>query len=116
MAIVQETYDIPTAIWAKMLAREYKRISGVVRHTIGMYKSEIVNHIKPVDLLTAKQSKRLSINTLQSVKTNKNSFIFLGASTGITLTGSGNYYKLKTHELKIIIEFRLSLRIYLDAI
>lgn len=116
MAIVQEAYDIPTEIWTKILTGENKRIGGVVRHALGTHKGEIVKHLEPMDLLTAKQSQSLGIKALQYVKTNKKAFIFLGSSTGITLARSGIYYKFKTHELKIIIEFRLSLRIYLDAI
>ena len=116
MAIVQEAYDIPTEIWTKILTGEYKRIGGVVRHAIGTHKGEIVKHLEPMNLLTAKQSQSLGIKALQYVKTNKKALVFLGAGTGIAFAGSGIYYKFKTHEPKIIIEFRLSLKIYIDAI
>lgn len=116
MAIVQEAYDIPTEIWTKILTGEYKRIGGVVRHAIGTHKGEIVKHLKPMDLPTAKQSQSLGVKALQYVKNNKNALIILSAGTGIALAGSGIYYKIKTHEPKVIVEFRLSLRTYLDAI
>lgn len=69
-----------------------------------------------MNLLTAKQSQSLGIKELQYVKTNKKALVFLGAGTGIALTGSVIYYKFKTHEPKIIIEFRLFLKIYIGAI
>ncbi|AXG40717.1 hypothetical protein EGCR1_18525 (plasmid) [Enterococcus gilvus] len=116
MAIVQEAYDIPSEIWTKILTGEYKRMGGVVRHAIGTHKGEIVKHLKPIDLPTAKKTQNLGIKALQYVKTNKKALIVLGAGTGIALAGSGIYYKFKTHEPKVIVEFRLSLRTYLDAI
>ena len=69
-----------------------------------------------MDIPTEKKSQNLGIKALQYVKTNKKALVFLVASTGIALAGSGIYYKFKTHEPKIIVEFRLSLRTYLDAI
>lgn len=116
MAIVQEAYDIPTEIWTKILTGEYKRIGGVVRHAIGTHKGEIVKHLKPMDLPTVQQSQSLGVKALEYVKTNKKALIILGAGTGIALAGSGIYYKFKTHEPKIIVEFRLSLRTYLESI
>lgn len=116
MAIVQEAYDIPTEIWTKILTGEYKRIGGVVRHAVGAHKGEIVKHLKPMDLPTAKQSQSIGVKALHYVKNNKKALIVLGAGTGIALAGSGIYYKFKTHEPKIIVKFRLSLRTYLDAI
>lgn len=116
MAIVQEAYDIPSEIWTKILTGEYKRMGGVVRYAIGTHKGEIVKHLKPMDLPTAKKTRNLGIKALQYVKTNKKALIVLGAGTGIALAGSGIYYKFKTREPKVIVEFRLSLRTYLDAI
>lgn len=116
MAIVQEAYDIPTEIWTKILTGEYKRIGGVVRHAIGTHKGEIVKHLKPMDLPTVQQSQSLGVKALEYVKTSKKALIILGAGTGIALAGSGIYYKFKTHEPKIIVEFRLSLRTYLESI
>lgn len=116
MAIVQEAYDIPTDIWTKILTGEYKRVGGIVRHANGTHKGQIVKHLKPIDLPTAKQSQSFGVKALQYVKNNKKGFIILGAGTGIALVGSGIYYKVKNHEPKIIVDFRLSLRRYLDAI
>lgn len=105
MALVQEAYDIPTEIWTKILTGEYKRIGGVVRHAVGERKGEIVKHLKPMDLPTAKQSQSLGVKALHYVKNNKKALIVLGAGTGIALAGSGVYYKVKNHEQ---FNFRLS--------
>lgn len=116
MAIVQEAFDIPTDIGTKLLTGEYKRVGGVVRHAVGSRKGQIVKHLKPINLPTAKQSKSLGVKARQYVENNKKAFILLGASTGIALAGSGIYYKVKNHEPRVIVDFRLSLRSYLDAV
>ncbi|MFW7368767.1 hypothetical protein [Vagococcus fluvialis] len=116
MAIVQEAFDIPTDIGTKLLTGEYKRVGGVVRHAVGSRKGQIVKHLKPINLPTAKQSKSLGVKALQYVKNNKKALIILGAGTGIALAGSGIYYKVKNHEPRVIVDFRLSLRNYLEAI
>lgn len=38
MPIVQEVFDIPANIVAKILTGEYRRIGGVVRHAVGPNK------------------------------------------------------------------------------
>lgn len=116
MAIVQEAFDIPTDIGTKLLTGEYKRVGGVVRHAVGSRKGQIVKHLKPINLPTAKQPQSLGVKALHYVKNNKKALIVLGAGTGIALAGSGVYYKFKTHEPRVIVDFRLSLRSYLDAI
>lgn len=116
MAIVQESFDIPTDIMEKITTGEYKRVGGVVRYAVGSRKGQIVKHLKPINKSIAKQSKSLGVKARQYVENNKKAFILLGASTGIALAGSGIYYKVKNHEPRVIVDFRLSLRRYLDAI
>lgn len=116
MAIVQESFDIPTDIMEKITTGEYKRVGGVVRYAVGSRKGQIVKHLKPINKSIAKQSKSLGVKARQYVENNKKAFILLGASTGIALAGSGIYYKIKNHEPRVIVDFRLSLRSYLDAI
>lgn len=116
MAIVQESFDIPTDIMEKITTGEYKRVGGVVRYAVGSRKGQIVKHLKPINKSIAKQSKSLGVKARQYVENNKKAFILLGASTGIALAGSGIYYKVKNHEPRVIVDFRLSLRSYLDAI
>lgn len=116
MAIVQESFDIPTDIMKKITTGEYKRVGGVVRYAVGSRKGQIVKHLKPINKSIAKQSKSLGVKARQYVENNKKAFILLGASTGIALAGSGIYYKVKNHEPRVIVDFRLSLRSYLDAI
>lgn len=116
MAVVQEAYDIPVEISTKILTGEYKRIGSVVRHAIGTHKGEIVRHLTPMELPVAKQSQNIAFKALQYVKNNKNALILLGAGTGIALAGSGIYYRVKNQEPRVIVDFRLSLRKYLDAI
>lgn len=116
MAIVQESFDIPTDIMEKIKTGEYKRVGGVVRYADGSRKGQIVKHLEPINKSIAKQSKSLGVKARQYVENNKKAFILLGASTGIALAGSGIYYKVKNHEPRVIVDFRLSLRSYLDAI
>lgn len=116
MAIVQESFDIPTDIMEKITTGEYKRVGGVVRYAVGPRKGRIVKHLKPINKSIAKQSKSLGMKAQQYVENNKKALILLGASTGIALAGSGIYYKIKNHEPRVIVDFRLSLRSYLDAV
>lgn len=116
MAIVQESFDIPTDIMEKITTGEYKRVGGVVRYAVGPRKGRIVKHLKPINKSITKPSKSLGMKARQYVENNKKALILLGASTGIALAGSGIYYKIKNHEPRVIVDFRLSLRSYLDAV
>lgn len=116
MPIVQEAFDIPTDIATKLLTGEYKRAGGIVRHAVGSRKGQIVKHLKSINLPAPKESDSLGMKVLKYAKNNKKALIILGAGTGIALAGSGIYYKIKNNEPRVVVDFRLSLRSYLDAI
>lgn len=116
MAIVQEAFDIPADIMMKILMGEYRRIGGVVRYAVGPHRGQIVKHLKPVDLSAAKQAQSLGAKALQFAKNNKKALIIVGIGSGVAAAGAGVYYIVKTHESKVVTEFRASLRAYTNAI
>lgn len=116
MAIVQEAFDIPADIMTKILIGEYRRIGGVVRYAVGPHKGQIVKHLKPIDLSAAEQAQSLGAKALQLAKNNKKALIVAGVITSAVTAGTGVYYVVKTHEHKMVTEFRSSLRAYINAI
>ena len=116
MAIVQEAFDIPDDIMTKLLTGEYRRIGGVVRYAIGPKKGQIVKHLDPVDLKVAEQGKGIVVKALQLAKKNKEGLIIGGAIAGAAAIGGFIYYKVKTHEPAVVVEFRAVLRTYIAEI
>ena len=116
MAIVQEAFDIPADIMTKLLTGEYRRIGGVVRYAIGPKKGQIVKHLDPVDLKVAEQGKGIVVKALQLAKKNKEGLIIGGAIAGAAAIGGFIYYKVKTHEPAVVVEFRAVLRTYIAEI
>lgn len=116
MAIVQEAFDIPADIMLKILTGEYRRIGGIVRYAVGPHKGQIVKHLKPVDIAAVEQAQNFGAKALQFAKNNKKALIIVGIGTGVAAALGGTYYIVKTHESKVITEFRVSLRAYTNAI
>lgn len=116
MAIVQEAFDIPADIMLKILTGEYRRIGGIVRYAVGPHKGQIVKHLKPVDIAAVEQAQNFGAKALQFSKNNKKALIIVGIGTGVAAALGGTYYIVKTHESKVITEFRVSLRAYTNAI
>lgn len=116
MAVVQETFDIPTNIMTKILTGEYRRIGGVVRDASGSHKGQIVKLLKPVNMKASKQTQGVSAKMIQFAKINKKTLILVGAAVGIATAGAGIYHKLKNHEPKVVINFRAALKEYIAAI
>lgn len=116
MPIVQEAFDIPANIAAKILTGEYRRIGGVVRHAIGPNKGQIVKHLDPVNLKVAQEAQGVAAKALQFAKNNKKALIVVGIGTGIAAAGAGIYYKVKNTEPIVLKEFKVAFREYLNAI
>lgn len=116
MAVVQEVFDIPADIMTKILTGEYRRIGGVVRHAIGPHKGQIVKHLKPVNLKASEQAQGVSAKMLQFAKNNKKTLIFVSAAVGVAAAGAGIYHKVKKYEPEVVINFRATLKEYIDAI
>ena len=93
MPIVQEAFDIPANIAAKILTGEYRRIGGVVRHAIGPNKGQIVKHLEPVNLKVAQEAQGVAAKALQFAKNNKKTLIVVGIGTGIAAAGAGIYHR-----------------------
>lgn len=116
MAIVQEIFDIPEDIMIKLNTKEYRRIGGVVRYASGPKKGQIVKHLEPVNLKEAIDVQGIGAKAIQFAKNNKKAIIIVGIGTGIAVAGTGIYNKLKNREPKVLIEFRMALKVYIDAI
>lgn len=116
MAIVQETFDIPEDIMAKILTGEYRRIGGVVRYAVGPQKGQIKKFLEPVNLKADIEAQGISAKVINFAKNNKKAIIIVGIGTGIAAAGVGIYNKVKNREPKVVIEFRVALKTYIDSI
>lgn len=116
MAIVQDAFYIPDDIATGLATGLYRRIGSVVRYAMGPNKGRIVKHLQPIDLKVAEQAQGLGAKVLQFVQYHKKEFSI--ATVGVAFIGVGiwGYNKWKTHEPKVLTEFRASLKIYIDAI
>ena len=116
MAIIQEAYDIPADIATKIATGEYRRIGSVIRYAIGPHKGQIVKHLTPIPPDISKQNQSALASVYRFVKHHKK-------ETGIALVvtaalGSGLliYRTIKSHEPKVVTEFRTALKSYIEAI
>lgn len=116
MAIVQEAFDIPEDIMTKILTGEYRRIGGVVRYAVGPQKGQIKKFLEPVNLKADIEAQGVGAKVIQFAKNNKKAIIIVGIGTGISVVGVGIYNKLKNRESKVVIEFRVALKAYIEAI
>lgn len=116
MAIVQEAFDIPDDIMTKLLTGEYRRTGGIVRYAIGPKKGQIVKHLDPVDLKVAQQAQGIGAKALQFAKNNKNGLIIGGVIAGVAVVSGFIYYKVKTYEPEVVVQFRVALRAYIAEI
>lgn len=116
MAVVQDVYDIPVDIATKILTGEYRRIGSVVRHAAGPHKGQIVKHLRPVNLKAADEAKGLGTKMVQLAINNKKTLVIVGIGIGVAAVGTGIYYKIRNYEPKVVHGFRVSLKIYIEAI
>lgn len=116
MAVVQDAFFIPDDIATGLATGLYRRIGSVVRYATGPNKGRIVKHLDPVNLKPAGQARGISVKALQFVKKHKKGTIITVASAATVGTGLVIYNKVKNREPKVLTEFRMSLRAYIEAI
>jgi hypothetical protein len=116
MAVVQDAFFIPDDIATGLSTGLYRRIGSVVRYATGPNKGRIVKHLDPVNLKPAGQAQGIIVRALQFVKQHKKETIITVASAATVGTGLVIYNKVKNREPKVLTEFRMSLRAYIEAI
>lgn len=116
MTVVQEAFSIPDDIVTGLATGLYRRIGSVVRYATGPNKGKIVKHLKPVDLNATEQVQGVGGKALQFVDQHKKETIFTVVSVTAVGIGLFVYSKVKNHEPKVAMEFKSSLRIYINAI
>lgn len=115
MAIAQDAFFIPDNIATGLATGLYRRVGSVVRYATGPNRGQIVKHLKPIELKTADQQS-LGAKALQFVSNHK---VGVGiASVGMVAISLGflSYSLWKNHEPKVLTEYRVKLKIYIDAI
>lgn len=116
MPIVQDAFFIPDDIATGLATGLYRRIGSVVRYAVGSNKGQIVKHLKPIDLKAAEEAQGLGVKALQFVKQHKKGPIVAVIGAAAVGTGVWVYNKVKNHEPKVVTDFRVALRVYIDAI
>lgn len=116
MAIVQDAYDIPLDIVTKLATGEYRRIGSVVRYAVGPHKGQIVKHLKPVELKAVEQTHGIGVKAIKFVKEHKKGTIIISTGTAVAVIGTWTYNRVKNREPKVVTEFRVALKTYIDAI
>lgn len=116
MAIAQDVFYIPEDIATGLAIGTYRRIGSVVRYSSGPNKGQIVKHLKPIELEAAEEAQSLGAKALQFAAQHKKGIgIFV---VGVLTLGTfwWGYTKWKNREPKELKEFRVSLKIYIEAI
>ena len=116
MAVVQDAFFIPDDIATGLATGLYRRIGSVVRYATGPNKGRIVKHLDPVNLKAVEQAQGIGVKTLQFVKQHKKGTIITVVSAAAVGTGLVIYNKIKNHEPKVLMKFRVALRAYIEAI
>lgn len=116
MSIVQDVYDIPADIVTKIATGEFRRIGSVVRYATGPNKGQIVKHLKPIELDKAEQAKGVLEKALQFAQNHKKEVGIVAFGAMIIGAGAWGYNQWKNHEPKEVVEFRATLRTYIEAI
>lgn len=116
MSVVQDTFFIPDDIATGLATGLYRRMGSIVRYAVGPNKGQIVKHLESIDLKDTEEAQGLRVKALQFVKRHEKGTII--AVAGVTVVGIGvwAYNKIKNHELKVVTDFRVALRIYIEAI
>lgn len=116
MAVVQDAFFITDDIATGLATGLYRRIGSVVRYATGPNKGRIVKHLDPVNLKAVEQARGIGVKTLQFVKQHKKGTIITVVSAAAIGTGLVIYNKIKNHEPKVLMKFRVALRAYIEAI
>ena len=116
MAVVQKAYYIPDDLYTGVLTGIYKITDGVIRYAVGPNKGQIVKHLKEVSIPSPQESKNILQAGYEIVRKNKKAAIVTGAIIGVGTVGKIAYNKLKNREPKVLKDFRVALREYVEAI
>lgn len=116
MAIVQDAFFIPDDIATGLATGLYRRIGSVVRYAAGPNKGQIVKHLRPIDLDTAKKAQGASVKALQFIRQHKKASIIIAAGAVAAGTGAWAYNIFKNREPKVVTDFRAALSVYIDSI
>ena len=115
MPIIQETFDVPPDIMAKINAGMYRRTGGVVRHAVGPQKGQIVKLLEPIAKTTqgsAARALRLATNYMMTP-----TGIFVCVTVGVCISGVVIFRV--HHEMRMRSaekSFHANLNAYLDAL
>lgn len=116
MAIVQDAFFIPDDIATGLATGLYRRIGSIVRYAIGPNKGQIVKHLEPINLEVSEQAQGLGAKALEFAQQHKKAIgivVVVAASIGFTWWG---YTKWKNREPRVLVDFRVELKSYIDAI
>jgi hypothetical protein len=116
MAIVQDAFFIPDDIATGLATGIYRRIGSIVRYAVGPNKGQIVKHLKPIDLKAAEQAQGLGAKALQFVQQHKKGVTITVVCAAAIGAGWWGYTQWKNHEPKVLTDFRVALKKYVDAI
>lgn len=118
MAIIQDAYNIPDDIATKLATGVYKRYGSVIRYATGSKKGQIVTHLDPVNLETAKKAQSLGEKALEFARQNPKAtkYIAIGTLAGAVGLCWWGYTKWKNREPQVLQEFRTKLKTYIYAI
>lgn len=111
--IIQDAFEIPNDIATGLATGDYRRIGGVVRYATGTNKGQIVKLLQPTD----SKANDLSTKVLQFAELHKKGVgisVICVTVAGLAIWGCSSAWK--NHESKVLIEFRSSLKTYIDAI
>ena len=115
MAIAQDVYFIPDDIVTGLATGIYQRIGSVVRWSTGPNKGQIVKHLKPIDIPEAEQVQGVGAKALEFVNQHKKGIIVVASAVAVC-AGTWVCNNVKKHEPKVVTEFRVGLKSYIDAI
>lgn len=116
MLIVQDAFPIPEDIATGLATGLYRRFGSIVRYAVGPNKGQIVKHLEPIDLKDPEEAQRLRARALQFAKQHEKGTLIAVAGATVVGIGVWAYNKVKNHEPKVVTEFRIALRIYIEAI
>lgn len=115
MAIVQETFYIPTDIATGIATGKFRRVGGVVRVAQGKGKGQLVKFLDPVS-----SEKQASSSALQGIaefaKANKEVLIIAGVAVIVIIGGAKIYSAINNQEPKEMKVARARLDDYLTAV
>ena len=116
MAIAQDAFFIPDDIATGLATGLYRRIGSVVRYAIGPNKGQIVKHLKPIDLKAAEQAQGLGAKALQFARLHTKGITITFVCAAAVGAGWWGYTQWKNHEPKVLTNFRVALKSYIEAI